>query len=85
MAAMATSHAPTTLWARRPELACAVNTEHRNPDYLRDRVLPPALVATADLEEALDGASVAVMAVPSSASSRSAVATRAGGSTRSRR
>ncbi|HVM03909.1 MAG TPA: NAD(P)H-dependent glycerol-3-phosphate dehydrogenase [Acidimicrobiales bacterium] len=65
MAAMATSHAPTTLWARRPELACAVNTEHRNPDYLRDGALPPALVATADLEEALDGASVAVMAVPS--------------------
>jgi len=65
MAALATGHASTVLWARRPELARAIDAEHRNPDYLRDGPLPPALVATADLEEALAEATVVVMAVPS--------------------
>ncbi|MGH9154203.1 MAG: NAD(P)H-dependent glycerol-3-phosphate dehydrogenase [Acidimicrobiales bacterium] len=65
MAAMATSSAPTVLWARRPELARVVGAEHHNPDYLGDGALPPALVATADLEEAVSGASLVVMAVPS--------------------
>ena len=55
----------TVLWARRPELAHAINVGHRNPDYLPDGMLPPGLVATAAVDEALDGASVLVMAVPS--------------------
>ncbi|MGH9177024.1 MAG: NAD(P)H-dependent glycerol-3-phosphate dehydrogenase, partial [Acidimicrobiales bacterium] len=65
MASLLVRSVPTVLWARRAELARSLNTAHRNADYLPDAELPPSLVATADLEEALAGASVVVMAVPS--------------------
>jgi glycerol-3-phosphate dehydrogenase (NAD(P)+) len=55
----------TVLWARRPEIAAAVNSIHRNPDYLPDIELSPALHATADAEHALDQAELVVVAVPS--------------------
>jgi glycerol-3-phosphate dehydrogenase (NAD(P)+) len=55
----------TTLWARRPELARAVAERHENPDYLPGVVLPAGLRATADGAEALDGADLVVLAVPS--------------------
>lgn len=53
------------LWARRPELAETLNLYHENPDYLPDIELPEALRATSDMEEALAGAEVVVMGVPS--------------------
>ena len=53
------------LWARRPELAVAVRETHENPDYLPGVVLPDRLSATADAAEAVDGADVVVLAVPS--------------------
>lgn len=53
------------LWARRPELAETLNLYHENPDYLPDIELPDALRATADMDEALAGAEVVVMGVPS--------------------
>lgn len=55
----------TILWARRPELAETINLYHENPEYLPDIALPEDLRATSDLEEALDGAEIVVMAVPS--------------------
>jgi glycerol-3-phosphate dehydrogenase (NAD(P)+) len=55
----------TVLWARRPEIAAAINAAHRNPDYLPDTELPPSLRATSDPEEALAGAEVVVLAIPS--------------------
>jgi len=55
----------TTLWARRHELAAAIRATHRNPDYLPDIALPPTLHATADPAEALAGAEIVVVAVPS--------------------
>ena len=55
----------TTLWARRPELAAAIRATHRNPDYLPDVELPAALRATADPDEALHGAELVVLAIPS--------------------
>lgn len=54
-----------TIWARRPELAAAINSGHRNPDYHADVVLPSAVQAVSDSEEALAGASVVVLALPS--------------------
>jgi glycerol-3-phosphate dehydrogenase (NAD(P)+) len=54
----------TTLYARRPEVAKAINEQHENPDYLPGTVLPSALRATGDPAEALDGADFAVLAVP---------------------
>ena len=65
MAAMLAAKVPTTLWARRPELAAAIEADGHNPDYLPGLRLPPSLRATSTLAEALDGADVVVMAVPS--------------------
>jgi glycerol-3-phosphate dehydrogenase (NAD(P)+) len=53
------------LWARRPEVAAAVNDGHRNPDYLPGVALPSLLSATTDAAAALDGADAVVLAVPS--------------------
>ncbi|HXV92731.1 MAG TPA: NAD(P)H-dependent glycerol-3-phosphate dehydrogenase [Pseudonocardia sp.] len=53
------------LWARRPEVAAAVNDECHNPDYLPGVELPPRLRATTDPASALDGADAVVLAVPS--------------------
>ncbi|MPZ68533.1 MAG: NAD(P)H-dependent glycerol-3-phosphate dehydrogenase [Actinobacteria bacterium] len=55
----------TVLWARRAELAETINLYHENPQYLPDLELPETLLATSDLEEALAGAEVIVMGVPS--------------------
>jgi glycerol-3-phosphate dehydrogenase (NAD(P)+) len=65
MAAMCAVKAPTTLWARRPELADGIKRHARNPVYLPDVVLPDGLRATSLLNEAVEGADVVVMAVPS--------------------
>ena len=53
-----------TLWARRPELAEALNASGENPDYLPGRPLGP-VAATADLAVALESADVVALAVPS--------------------
>jgi glycerol-3-phosphate dehydrogenase (NAD(P)+) len=54
-----------TLWARRPEVATAINEQRVNPEYLPDIRLPDNLTATADPERALAGAEVVVLAGPS--------------------
>ena len=55
---------PAVLWARRDELAKAINETHENPDYLPGVMLTDALRATSDPAEALDGADLVVLAVP---------------------
>ncbi|WP_040836875.1 NAD(P)H-dependent glycerol-3-phosphate dehydrogenase [Nocardia brevicatena] len=55
-----------TIWARRPEVAEALATDHRNPFYLPGVQLPP-VAATDDHIRALDGADIVVLAVPSQA------------------
>jgi glycerol-3-phosphate dehydrogenase (NAD(P)+) len=52
------------LWARRPELAEAINRTAHNPHYLSDVTLPAAVRATADPAAALDGADTVVLALP---------------------
>src|SRR3546814_732067 len=56
---------PTTLWARRPEVAAEVTEAHTNATYLPGFDLDPALRSTASLEEAVVGADLLVMGVPS--------------------
>jgi glycerol-3-phosphate dehydrogenase (NAD(P)+) len=56
---------PATLWTRRPELADAINLTHSNDDYLPGVALTGALRATGDAAQALDGADLVVLAVPS--------------------
>jgi glycerol-3-phosphate dehydrogenase (NAD(P)+) len=55
----------TTLWARRPEMASAINDMHENPDYLPRITLPQSLRATSDPADALNGVDLVVFAVPS--------------------
>ncbi|HEY0888286.1 MAG TPA: NAD(P)H-dependent glycerol-3-phosphate dehydrogenase [Nocardioides sp.] len=54
-----------TIWARREELATAITQSRENPDYLPGIELPPSVTATHDVEKALHGADVVVLAVPS--------------------
>lgn len=54
------------LWARKPEVAAAINADHRNPRYLSDVVLSERIAATSSHEEVLEGACAAVIVTPSS-------------------
>jgi glycerol-3-phosphate dehydrogenase (NAD(P)+) len=63
----------TTLWARDPEVAKTIATEHVNPTYLSEFTLSPKLAATADIEEATCGADLLVVGVPSSGFRRALV------------
>jgi glycerol-3-phosphate dehydrogenase (NAD(P)+) len=65
VASLAAARVSTVLWARRAETADEIATEHRNSRYLADAPLEPALEATADLEEAVSGAHVLIMGIPS--------------------
>ncbi len=53
------------LWARREEVAAGIRSQRRNPDYLPGATLPESVTATANVVEALDGADLVAMAVPS--------------------
>ncbi len=53
------------LWCRRSELAEQINNLGANESYLPGVRLPEGLRATADIEEAMKGAEVCIMAVPS--------------------
>ena len=53
------------IWARRDEVAAAINDDHENTDYLSGIELPRTITATSDPGKALAGADVVVLAVPS--------------------
>jgi len=53
------------MWCRRDDLAAEVNAEHSNERYLPGIRLPDNLRATSDISEAMSGAEVCVMGVPS--------------------
>ena len=63
-AILADAGSEVRMWARRPELVESINAG-RNAEYLPELELPPSVRATADPHEALDGAEVVVLAVPS--------------------
>lgn len=65
VASIASASARAVLWARREELAKAINETRSNPEYLPSLALPPALTATSELDQAVDGAEALIMAVPS--------------------
>ncbi|MBK8253298.1 MAG: NAD(P)-dependent glycerol-3-phosphate dehydrogenase [Polyangiaceae bacterium] len=58
---------PTLLWSQRDDHARAINEERINHRYLPVARLPNTLTATSDLEEALTGAELIVVVVPSHA------------------
>ena len=54
-----------TLWARREEVAQGIRETRENADYLPGIELPDRVDATHDVEKALDGADLVVLATPS--------------------
>ncbi|MCU7729472.1 NAD(P)H-dependent glycerol-3-phosphate dehydrogenase [Actinoplanes sp. KI2] len=65
VASLAARATRTVLWVRDPEIATAINVTHRNPRYLPDFDLTPALRATAEAAEAVADADVLIAAAPS--------------------
>lgn len=65
VASLAAGNTSTILWARRADLATSIGTSRRNADYLPDHEIPESLEVTSSLAEAVAGADVVVMAVPS--------------------
>lgn len=55
------------LWARDPALVANVNERHENSGYLPGLPLSPALRATTEMAEALQGVELVVMGAPSTA------------------
>ncbi|MGZ4600590.1 MAG: NAD(P)H-dependent glycerol-3-phosphate dehydrogenase [Oryzihumus sp.] len=53
------------MWARRQEVVDQINTERVNRDYQPDLVLPDNVSATTDPAEAVEGAQIVVLSVPS--------------------
>lgn len=66
VASITSRNAPIKIWARDAETVADINTNHRNSKYLPDAELPTALTATNEIEEAVSGCDVLVMAIPSS-------------------
>jgi glycerol-3-phosphate dehydrogenase (NAD(P)+) len=62
---LADAGADVVLWGRRQEVVDAITSTHENPDYLPGIALPETVAATSDAAEALRGAEVVVLAVPS--------------------
>jgi glycerol-3-phosphate dehydrogenase (NAD(P)+) len=54
-----------TIWARREEVADAINGSRENPDYLPGIELPPSVSATHDIEKAAHDADIVILATPS--------------------
>ena len=62
LAGHAMARHPVSLWSRNPAVVADINRSHRNSRYLPDLDLPPALVATGQLAQAIDGAGLLVIA-----------------------
>jgi glycerol-3-phosphate dehydrogenase (NAD(P)+) len=65
VAHLTAENTPTTLWARRKEVADEINVDHENATYLPGYSLCPDLQASDSLHEVVAGADVIVMGVPS--------------------
>src|SRR6185437_10409559 len=66
-ALLCNSGAATRLWGRDAGALADIAASHRNQHYLPDVELPAELACVPDLAEALHGADVALVAVPSHA------------------
>ena len=66
VASLVSRNAPIKLWARNPETVSDINDNHCNSKYLPGVKLPLAVTATSEIGEAVSGADVLVMGIPSS-------------------
>ncbi|MEX0796093.1 MAG: NAD(P)H-dependent glycerol-3-phosphate dehydrogenase [Acidimicrobiia bacterium] len=62
---LAAANVPVRLWARNNQVADEINSSGFNSRYLPGCKLPPAVRATSDLAEAVAGADLVAVAVPS--------------------
>ncbi len=62
---LADAGADVVLWSRREEVARAIRDAHENPEYLPGIALPHTITATSSAQEAVQGAEIVVLAVPS--------------------
>jgi glycerol-3-phosphate dehydrogenase (NAD(P)+) len=53
-----------TIWARDADVVATIDRRHENPVYLPGVMLDPAIVATANLGNAISGADAVLLAVP---------------------
>jgi glycerol-3-phosphate dehydrogenase (NAD(P)+) len=65
VASLASTNAPTLLWARDPAVAAEIDERHVNSRYLEGMTLNPALRASSSMPEVVADADVVVMGVPS--------------------
>jgi glycerol-3-phosphate dehydrogenase (NAD(P)+) len=65
VAALVGASGPASLWVRSAQLAASIDATRENETYLPGIRLPDGLRATSSLAEAVSGASVVFMAVPS--------------------
>lgn len=56
-----------SIWARREEIVNEINDNRKNSKYLKDMILPENVTAYNDIEKALQGCDIVVLAVPSHA------------------
>ena len=64
VAALLAGRHDTVLWALEDEVVDGINDRHENPVFHPGIALPDALVATTDVQRAVDGAELVVMGVP---------------------
>src|SRR2546429_2654964 len=62
---LARSAGAVRLWAREPEVVEGIRTRRRSPWYLPDLEIPSGVAATTEVAEAVRGASLVVVVVPS--------------------
>lgn len=67
LAKVLTDKGPVRLWARSQAVVDGINQAHKNPRYQSEIELPESLSATASLADALDGAELVCVVVPSHA------------------
>lgn len=61
---LADNGAVVRMWGKFPDEVADIQRDHRSTRYLPDLLLPDTVTATTDPFEALDGADIAVLAVP---------------------
>ncbi|TNF25165.1 MAG: NAD(P)-dependent glycerol-3-phosphate dehydrogenase [Deltaproteobacteria bacterium] len=61
---MASSGADVRLWMRNPERVTEINEQHTNSRYLKDLPIDRKVVATGDLQEAVEFAQTIIVAIP---------------------
>ncbi len=61
------SHLIVVMWAYEKAVAVSINDQHENIEFLPGIQLPPNIIATNTLKEAVDGSDVVILSTPSKA------------------